>query len=467
MLPDDLHGDPNRDREALNDTSIQALPEAPGYISGPAPVPVQARGRRVSGLVFGIALALVAVLGGGALFVSGFALGSRASAEPGTAASEQQDFQPFWDAYHSIRSSYALGPVDPKTLVQGAIKGMVESIGDPFSSYLTPQDFAGTLQDISGQFEGIGAEIGTVDSKGKTVDCTSFGPECRLSVTSPIPDSPAEKAGLKPGDVITAVDGAPLDGLSPDQARDKIRGPAGTSVVLHIERTGTAAFDVTVVRAKIQRQEVVAKELANGTVGYVQLTGFSENGADTFVAAVKADVAKGIKKIVVDLRGNPGGFIDAAQKVASAFIASGPVFWQEDAQGKQTETDATPGGPATDPSIKVVVLVDKGSASAAEIVTGALKDTGRATIVGQKTYGKGTVQTWIELGAQGDAGGIKLTVAKWLTPKKTWIHKVGIDPDVPVTVPADNPAGKDPVLDKALELLGVTSFAPGLLRLAA
>src|SRR4029077_9018053 len=146
---------------------------------------------------------------------------------------------------------------------------------DPYSTYLTPEDYAASISDISGQFEGIGTEIGQVNSKGATVDCATFGPECRLSVTGTIEGSPAEAAGIKAGDVIGAVDGGSIDGLTPDQARDKIRGKAGTSVTLRIERAGTAPFDVAITRAKIQRQEVVAKDLAGGSVGYVKLAGFS------------------------------------------------------------------------------------------------------------------------------------------------------------------------------------------------
>jgi carboxyl-terminal processing protease len=457
MLPDDPARDDSPVDPALDPSPpdwASDLPAGPGYVAGPVPVPVEGRPVRRGGLILGIALALVAVLGGGALFVSGYALGIRQADQPGTGSTEQQDFEAFWEAYHNIRDQYALGPVDTQTVVEGAIKGMVESIGDPYSSYLTPEEFRGTLQDISGEFEGIGAEIGSVDAAGKTSDCSTFGTDCRLVVIAPIEGSPAEKAGLKPGDVIVTVDGKTLDGLSPDEARDLVRGKAGTSVTLHIDRAGVPAFDVTIVRAKIQRKEVITKDLGDGTIGYVKLTGFSENGANEFVKAIKADVDKGDKQLIVDLRGNPGGFIDAAQRVASAFIASGPVFWQEDAKGVQTPTNAIAGGVAADTSIKVIVLIDKGSASASEIVAGALKDTGRATLVGETSYGKGTVQRWIELGQNGDEGGIKLTIAKWLTPNKTWIHKIGITPDVPVVVPADTPAGADPVLDKAVSLLG-------------
>ena len=433
-----------------------------GYVSGPAPVPVAGRTNR-RGFVLSVALTLVAILGGSALFVSGYSLGHQQAQQPGTAAADEKAFQAFWDAYHGIADQYALGPVDTSTLVQGAIRGMVTAIGDPYSSYLSPADAAATLQDISGQFEGIGTEIGTVDATGKTIDCATFGPNCRLSVVTPIAGSPAESAGIKAGDVITAVDGVSVDGLTSDQARDKIRGKAGTSVVLHIERKGVAPFDVTIVRAKIQRQEVTTKDLANGTVGYVELAGFSDAGADAFVAAVKADVDKGIKKLVIDLRGNPGGFITDAQKVASAFIASGPVFWQQYADGSQHETDAIPGGVATDPSIKIVLLIDKGSASASEIVAGALQDTKRATLVGETSYGKGTVQQWLPLS---DSGTLKLTIAKWLTPLKRWIHKIGIVPEVAVAASTTSGA-PDAQLDKAVSILTGAAVQPQALLKAA
>jgi carboxyl-terminal processing protease len=486
MLPHDPDGSA-ADRQP-SDPDVPTMegdvPLAPtGIVDQPILTPVlRTPGGRRRGWPLAVALVLVTIMGGGALFLSGYTIGRDQGRSPGSDVSDQQAWQPFWDVYDAIRTRYPLGPVDRATLVEGAIRGLVDSIGDPYSSYLSPEDFRGTINDISGTFEGIGAEIGAVDSAGNTSDCSPFGPDCHLVIIAPLEGSPAETAGLKPGDVISAVDGKTLDGLTPDEARDRVRGKAGTQVVLHILRYATQPpapsgapaesgapgpsptprqpaneFDVTLVRAQIQRREVTAMDLGGGTVGYIRLSGFSDDGAKQLTTALKADVDKGIKKIVLDLRGNPGGFVTSARTVASQFIADGPVFWRQDAQGNQTETDADPGGVATDPSIKVVVLIDKGSASAAEIVAGALQDRGRAQLIGETSFGKGTIQEWYDLG---EVGGVKLTVEKWLTPNKRWIHKIGLTPDVPVTVPTDLPAGSDPVLDKALEVLGASATAP-------
>jgi carboxyl-terminal processing protease len=490
MLPLDPDGSAAERQPSDSDVAATTTdsPGPTGLIDQPILIPVlRTRGERRRSWPLAVALVLVTIMGGGALFLSGYTIGRDQGRTPGSDVSDSQAWQPFWDVYDAIRSRYPLGPIDRETLVEGAIRGLVESVGDPYSSYLSPDDFRGTIDDISGTFEGIGAEIGAVDSAGNTSDCNPFGPDCHLVIIAPLEGSPAEGAGLKPGDVIASVDGKTLDGLTPDEARDRVRGKAGSEVTLHIlrfaapppvsaeppaspapgsttapgpsstPRTPVDEFDVTLTRAKIQRRDVTAKELGGGTVGYVRLSGFSEDGANQLQAALKADVDKGIKKVVLDLRGNPGGFVTSARSVASDFIADGPVFWREDAQGNQTETDAEPGGVAADPSIKVVVLIDRGTASASEIVAGALQDRGRAELVGETSFGKGTVQEWYDLG---EVGGVKLTVEKWLTPDKRWIHKVGLTPDIPVAVPTDLPAGSDPVLDKALEVLGASATAP-------
>ncbi len=398
-----------------------------------------------------VSVALVVVLAGAGLFLAGWTVGSRNAAAPGTPADDEAIFAPFWSAYHFVIDNYAGGAIDKKVLVQGAIKGLITALGDPYSSYLTSEEFRQSLQGINGEFEGIGAEIATKTAAGADSDCTTLGPDCRLTIVQPISGSPAEKAGLKAGDVITQVDGKPVDGLTVDQTRDVIRGPKGTAVKLTVVRGGAAPTVIAVTRDVIQQQEVVTKQLAGGTVGYIDVTGFSDNAASQVSDALKADVAKGEKAFVLDLRGDPGGFVTAARSIASQFIASGPIYWQQDAKGTKLEVDAEPGGAATDPSIKVVVLIDKGSASASEIVAGALQDTGRAKLVGQTSYGKGTIQQWHDL--SDDNGGFKLTIARWLTPRQRWIHGTGLTPDVPVTAPANTPAGQDPVLDKAVSLL--------------
>ncbi len=386
-----------------------------------------------------ISIAVVVVLAGSALFMSGYTMGSRSASAPGTPVSEDARFQPFWDTYHTITDRYAGGDVNRDVLVQGAIRGMIDSLGDPYSAYLTSDEYRLSLQGISGQFEGIGAQIVARATDG-TEGCTPLGPDCRLVVTKPIEGSPAEKAGILTGDIVLTIDGTSLDGLTVDAARDKIRGPKDTVVALSIQRGSGAPQTFSITRDIVQTKEVDSKALANGTVGYVAVSGFSDAAADDVVTALKEHLAAGRTKLILDLRGDPGGYVTAARKIASQFIGSGVIFWEQDSKGAQVATNATGDGVATDPAVKVVVLVDGGSASASEIVAGALQDTKRATLIGQQSYGKGTVQQWQEL--TGEGGAFKLTIARWLTPDKRWIHKVGLTPDVVVTLPTPGP-GRD------------------------
>ncbi|MEA2537309.1 MAG: carboxyl-terminal processing protease [Chloroflexota bacterium] len=411
-----------------------------------------------------LAIAVVAVLAGSALFLSGFALGSLRATTPGTPVDEQAAFQPFWDTYRSITQDYAGGPVDRKTLVEGAIRGMIASLDDPFSAYLSPEEYRQSLQGLSGQFEGIGAQVQARRMSG-TGDCPTLGGACALAVVEPIAGGPAEKAGVLAGDRITAIDGSTVDGQTADQALARVRGPKGTSVSLTIVRGTGAPFDLVIVRDVIVQREVVARSLAGGALGYVKLSGFSDRAAEQFGAAIAADVAAGRHKLIVDLRGNPGGFVTDAQRVVSQFLPAGTtIFLQEDASGARTPTLAQPEGAATDPSIQMAVLIDGGSASASEIVAGALQDLGRAKLVGSTSYGKGTIQVWLQLAD--DNGGYRLTVAKWLTPAGRWIHGHGLVPDVVVDA-AGAAAGSDPTLDRALELLGEPASAGrGLSRAA-
>ncbi len=423
-------------------------PPDPGPV---APVARVVEARRTSPIL-AVAIAVVTVLAGGALFMSGFLVGERAASQPGTPATRADVFQPFWDTYEAIDSQYAGGEIDQQALIRGAIKGMVEALGDPYSTYLTLEEYRSGLQDLSGQFEGIGAEIGTKDTaSGTTAECSTLGPTCVLVIVSPIEGSPAQKAGLKPGDEVLAVDGSGLDGLTVDGARDRVRGKKGTAVVLTIRRGTEEPFDISIVRDVIVQREVIDEDLAGGTIGYIRVTGFSDNAAEQFHQVLDADVKAGRTRIILDLRGNPGGYVTAARRIASEFLADGEIFWEEYAGGRQESTSAAPGGVATAAEVRLVVLIDRGSASASEIVAGALQDRERATLVGETTFGKGTVQQWIELP---DTGALKLTIAKWLTPDKHWIHGVGIVPDVAVELPTDLEPGDDPVRDRAVEILG-------------
>ena len=429
-------------------------PEQPDALEVPV-APVQAPsagGRRAP--ILPIAIAVVALLAGGALFMSGYTMGRQAATEPGTPIGADEAFRPFWDTYHTITDRYAGGEVDRGALVEGAIRGMIDALGDPYSSYLTSDEYRDSLQGISGQFEGIGAEIATEAADG-TQGCVTLGAECRLVIVAPLDGSPAQAAGLRSGDYVLAADGIAFDGLDVDGARDRIRGPKGSVVALTIQRGTAAPFALEITRDVIEQEEVVSRDLADGRVGYTRLNGFSDRGAEDLADALREHVAAGRTALVLDLRGNPGGYVTAARAVASEFIGSGVLFYEEDARGERVATEAAPGGAATDPSLRIVCLIDGGSASASEIVAAALQDSGRATLVGQTSFGKGTVQQWQEL--TGEGGAFRLTVARWLTPDGRWIHDVGVEPDVTVSIPSIIEAGEDPVLDRALDVLGETS----------
>ena len=399
-----------------------------------------------------LALAVVALLAGSALFLSGFTLGARTATTPGTPAGDQALFGPFWDTWDSINRSY-VGQVDQKKLVEGAIDGMIKALGDPYSAYMSPEDLQRARESLGGQFEGIGAVISALSTAAAGGTCTTLGPDCRMTVVSTLAASPAEAAGLRAGDAITAIDSASVDGLTLDQAIAKVRGKKGTPVVLTVVRAGQAPFDLRIVRDTIVQTQVETRDLANASVRYIRVSAFSDNAATDFTDALRSGLAKGERSVIVDLRDNPGGYVTAARTIASQFIASGPLFWEESADGTQIATDASPGGVATDPGIRVMVLVNKGSASASEIVSGALQDTKRGTLVGETTFGKGTVQQWVDL--TDNSGGFRLTIAKWLTPAKRWIHTKGLTPDIAVAANGGSttPTG-DPYIDAALQVLG-------------
>ena len=406
-------------------------------------------------------LILVAILAGSAIFVGGFSLGAHVATTPGTPAGEESRFGPFWDVYSLIQSDWAGSPKPSKDqLVQAAIKGMMESLNDPWSYYQGPTDFQNSLLNVGGQGEGIGVQVQLqpIDPKS-TQSCSAIGGGCELAVVKPIPGSPAEAAGIQPGDVIVSVDGTSLNGKTIDQATALIRGPANTTVKLGLTR-GTQPIPLSIVRKIYSQPEVATKTLANGKVAYISIGGINPPASSQFDLALANALKAGQHSIVLDLRGNLGGYVADAVKIASEFIPSGTIAWQVDANGKKSELTATPGGRATDPSIHLVVLVDGNTASAAEILSAALQDRGRAKLVGFQTYGKGVAQEYLPL--SNDYGGIHLTVAKWLTPNGRWIQDApkGLtpnvtDPDPKGPDPWSSPrAGTDPVLDAGLAQLG-------------
>ncbi len=438
--------------------STRVGPEAVTDAEPPTASAPDARRRSVGPLQ--LAIATVAVLSGAALFLSGFSLGARTATTPGTPADEAALFAPFWDAWDSITRSY-VGEVDRQELVQGAIDGMIGALDDPFSSYMSPEELQQQREMIGGEFSGVGAEVTTRSTEDEGA-CDTIGPTCLMVIVAPIDGSPAARAGLRSDDVIIAVDGRSVDGETLDEATARIRGPKGSAVTLTIEREGGRGFDVSIVRDTIVQRQVEVRELAGGTVTYLRISGFSDNAASQFETALRTAREEGVSRFIVDLRDNPGGFVTAARSIASQFVAEGPIFWEEAADGTQVATNAAPGGVATSSDVRVAVLVNGGTASASEIVAGALQDTGRATLVGETTFGKGTIQQWIDLTAE--SGGFRLTIAKWLTPAKRWIHEAGLVPDVVVggagaASPAPGPTG-DPFIDAALDVLGATAEAP-------
>ncbi|HEX7490633.1 MAG TPA: S41 family peptidase, partial [Candidatus Limnocylindrales bacterium] len=406
-------------------------------------------------------LALVALFASTSLFVGGFSLGSHVANTPGTPADQESRFSAFWDVYQLIQSDYAGYSGDNKPtqdqLVQAAIDGMIKSLNDPWSVYQAPDDFKNSLLSVGGQTEGIGVapKLQRIDPTSNEA-CKAIGNGCEFAVAQVITDSPAEAAGMKAGDVIVSVDGASLDGKTQDQAIALIKGPKDTTVVLGLTRAGKA-IDLTIVRKVFSLPEVVTKSLANGQVAYIAVNGMNQPASSQFDLALANAITAGQKNIIMDLRGNLGGYVDDAVKIASEFIPNGTIVWQEDAAGKLTEVTARPDGRATDSSYHLVVLVDGNTASAAEILAGALQARGRAKLIGAKTYGKGVVQEWLPL--PNNMGGIHLTVAKWLLPdaNKTWIgngqNGAGLKPDVPIDS-SNARAGTDPVLDAGLTALG-------------
>lgn len=335
-------------------------------------------------------------------------------------------------ALHIIKSRYVEDvPVD--TLMTGAVKGMVNSLGDPHSIYMDPKMYKEFMIETEGSFGGVGIVLGAKDKV--------------LTVISPIEGTPGEKAGIKSGDEIVKIDGQDTKGLALDEAVSKIRGPEGTKVTLTIRR-GQETKDYVLTRSNIQIKTVSGKMLPDN-VGYIRISMFNENTGSDLAKKYQELEKEGMKAIVLDLRDNPGGLLDESVKVANKFVPKGPVVSVITRDGRRDTSTSN----LEAVKYPCAVLINGGSASASEIVAGAVQDTGAGTLVGTKSYGKGSVQTLMRLDKD-DA--IKLTIAKYYTPKDRSINGIGIEPDVKVELPEHVQPGlevKDVQLDKAVEIV--------------
>ncbi|EGA88959.1 carboxy-terminal processing protease [Planococcus donghaensis MPA1U2] len=342
---------------------------------------------------------------------------------------ERREFEKLYTAYDQIQDQY-YKDVDRNVLVNGAINGMVDSLDDPYSDYLDEEEASQFLEGISSSFQGIGAEV---QERGGFI-----------TVVSPIKNSPAEKAGILPNDQIIAVDGDSIQGYTTTEAVMLIRGEKGTEVTLTVKRGENAdPIDITIVRDEIPIETVYA-EMIGDNVAHIQVTSFSENTYQELLDAIKEMEDEGMEALVMDVRGNPGGLLNVALDISDLFIEEGKPLFEVQAKGEEPEIYTSSSG--TKIKVPVTLLIDGGSASASEILAGAMNESADIQLVGEKTFGKGTVQTANDLQ---DGSNLKFTTAKWLTPDGNWIHEKGIEPDVEVGYPA---YASLPVLDTSIEL---------------
>lgn len=366
-----------------------------------------------------------------------------------TCTAPSEAFALLCETYARIKADY-VDEIDDADLVEGAVQGMVEALPDAYSGYLPPEQYETALDDLSGEFSGIGAEVGMrnlVDPADEEA-CTVITETCALVIIAPLDGSPAEAAGLRAGDVVRAVDGEPTAGSTISEQVFRVRGQAGTDVTLTVERD-EETLEITITRAVINLQEVSAELLGDG-VGYLRLTTFTDRSPGLVRDALAGLLDQGATDVVFDLRNNPGGFLVAAQAIAGEFVSAGELLFTVES-GDDVQRWDSEGGLATDSAIEVMVLVNGGSASASEIVAAALQETGRATLLGEPTFGKNTVQVWTELP---NGGGLRLTTDRWFTPLHNSVADGGIEPDVSVANPEDPQSEEDPQLDRAVELLG-------------
>ena len=355
-----------------------------------------------------------------------------------TPAELESTFAPFWEAWNLVHQNYVEQPVDDVKLMRGAINGMMETLEVGRNYFYDPAQLEEQNTALNGKdYEGIGAYVDTTAEY--------------LTVISPIKGSPADKAGLRSGDQIIAIDGVDMTGIAPEEARQKVLGPGGTDVILTIFRKGTnAPFDVTITRAKIITP-LVEYELREDGIAYIRLVTFGDTADVELKNAINELLAQNPKGLILDLRNNGGGYLEQGISVASEFLPKDKVVvYEKFGDGELISYKSIGGGAATE--IPMVVLVNEGSASASEIVAGALQDYGRAKLIGTQSYGKGSVQSFIML--QNDEGAIGVTIALWLTPNERSIDKLGLAPDILVEfTEKDFAAERDPQLEAAAQTL--------------
>ena len=346
----------------------------------------------------------------------------------------QSEFKIFWEAWELVESEYVdESTVDQREMTYGAIKGMLSSLEDANTRFSDPVDAVHVEEHIRGSFEGIGVRVEMRDG--------------HLTVVAPLEDSPGEKAGLRGGDIISKVDGTDIGSLSLGESVRLIRGPRGTKVVLTIVRAGQPPFDVEIERAEIKLRSVRGEML--GDIAYLKINNFNATSPDQLTSTMQELLAQEPVGLILDLRNNPGGLLSSAVHVTSQFLSGGVVLREERRDADPQVFAVQSGGIATE--IPMVVLVNSGSASASEIVAGALQDTGRAVLIGEKTYGKGTVQT---LNRLSDGSILHLTIARWSTPDDRLIEKVGLEPDIAIELTDDDRASdRDPQLERAKQHL--------------
>ena len=392
--------------------------------------------------MFSLAVALAIVLSG----VAGFAIGDGGSdgGGAGVSVSDAKGFGILNEIYGILQEDFVSpDAVDPEVLRMGAINGLLQALGDAHTVYIDPESYSLGIDVISGTFEGIGAQVEQDPASGEIV------------IVTPFRGSPAEKAGVRAGDIVRSVDGESTEGWTVAQAVKRIRGAQGTEVVLEIEHSDGAKAEVTITRSTISVPTVFTHDIEDATgkpvddFVYIELQQFTDQAVRDLQDELEKDIAAGSKGIILDLRRNPGGGLEATIQTADMFLDGGTILTEVSRDGERSDTSAEPGGVATE--IPVVLLVGPGSASGSEVLACALRDNGRATLVGEQTFGKGSVNHLRELS---DSGALYVSIARWECPSGEQIEGVGVEPDVKVAfTEEDIKAERDVQLFAAIDYL--------------